>query len=227
MLNAVIVICLRSRHLAHVMGRSRFGAAKFPRCTFLAHMADAGVVQCQGMNSKLSKSGRRYARAVCCGLGIGLAVALLMKRPASTPTGQADLIVVNKQAHSLTLLRDGMVLRTYRVALGRGGPGQKTKAGDNRVPEGVYRIVGRNQRSSFYRALRIGYPTPAQLSEARRIGIDPGGDIMVHGIRNGLGWLGPLQQKVDWTKGCIAVTDSEMDEIWRSVADGTPIEIRP
>ena len=91
--------------------------------------------------------------------------------------------------------------------------------------EGVYRIVGRNPHSAFHRALRVGYPTPEQVRQAQARGVDPGGDIMVHGIRNGLGWLGSLQRQVDWTKGCIAVTDGEIDEIWRLIPDGTPIEI--
>jgi murein L,D-transpeptidase YafK len=139
--------------------------------------------------------------------------------------GPADRIVVAKQAHTLTLYRQGKVLKTYRVALGRGGIGPKLQAGDNRVPEGVYRIVGRNPQSAFYRSLRVGYPTPEQIRQAQARGVSPGGDIMVHGIRNGLGWIGPLQQQIDWTKGCIAVTDREIDEIWREVPDGTTIEI--
>jgi len=138
-----------------------------------------------------------------------------------------DAILVIKHTHTLTLLRGGRPVRQYRVALGRGGLGPKKQAGDNRVPEGTYRIVGRNEHSAFYRALRVGYPTPSQLATARARGIDPGGDIMIHGIRNGLGWLGPAQRLVDWTKGCIAVTDPEMNEIWSAVPDGTPIQIRP
>ncbi len=127
----------------------------------------------------------------------------------------------------MTLLEHGQAIKTYRVALSRGGAGQKLRAGDNKVPEGVYRIVGRNPHSAFHRALRIGYPSPEQAIRAKQTGIDPGGDIMIHGIRKGLGWVGPFQRSVDWTKGCIAVTDEEIEEIWRVVPDGTPIEIRP
>lgn len=141
--------------------------------------------------------------------------------------GPADRVVVDKGQHTLTLLREGRVLRGYRVALGRGGAGPKLTAGDNKVPEGTYKIVGRNSHSAFYRALRVGYPTPEQVALARSRGVDPGGDIMLHGIKNGLGWVGSLQSHVDWTKGCIAVTDGEIDEIWRAVPDGTTIEIRP
>ena len=142
-----------------------------------------------------------------------------------TIDGPADRIVVEKHAHTLTLYRQGNVLKTYRVALGRGGIDPKVQAGDNRVPEGVYRIMGRNSHSAFHRALKVGYPTRDQVRQAQARGINPGGDIMVHGIRNGLGWVGPLQRQVDWTKGCIAVTDREIEEIWRVVPDGTPIEI--
>ena len=127
----------------------------------------------------------------------------------------------------MTLYHNGEAIRTYRVALGRGGLQAKERAGDDRVPEGTYRIAGRNAHSAFYRALRIGYPTPDQVRSAQARGIDPGGDIMIHGIRNGLGWVGALQHEVDWTKGCVAVTDPEMDEIWRAVPDGTRVEIRP
>lgn len=151
-------------------------------------------------------------------------------RPRITPIKAsvvADRVMVEKSNHRLVLYRDGAVLRSYSVALGRGGIGPKDRAGDNKVPEGQYRIVTRNPHSAFYRALRVGYPTPQQVAAARTVGIDPGGDIMIHGIRNGLGWIGTLHRTVDWTRGCVAVTDEEMDEIWRLVPDGTPIEIRP
>ncbi|NUQ29883.1 MAG: L,D-transpeptidase family protein [Acidobacteriaceae bacterium] len=163
-----------------------------------------------------------------------LAIAAILivwgMRPRITPIKGsmiADRVTVEKSNHRLVLYRDGAVLRSYAVALGRGGIGPKERAGDNRVPEGQYRIVSRNPHSAFYRALRVGYPTPQQVAAARAAGIDPGGDIMIHGIRNGLGWIGTFQRTVDWTRGCVAVTDEEMDEIWRLVPDGTPIEIRP
>jgi murein L,D-transpeptidase YafK len=145
-------------------------------------------------------------------------------RAAVSPA--ADHIIVEKSVRRMTLLKDGRVVRTYRVALGRGGAGAKQKSGDNKVPEGVYRITGRNPKSAYHLSLRIGYPTPLQVLEARRRGIDPGGDIMIHGIRNGFGWLGKQHRLADWTQGCIAVTDEEIEEIWRLVPDGTRIEIR-
>jgi murein L,D-transpeptidase YafK len=154
-------------------------------------------------------------------------VLLIGCHQKSAPLPIADAIVVVKHTHTLTLLRDGQPIKQYRVALGRGGVGPKDRAGDNKVPEGTYRIVGRNPHSAFYRALRVGYPTPQQVAAAHTRGLDPGGDMMIHGIRNGLGWLGPAQRLLDWTKGCIAVTDPEMDQIFNAVPDGIPLEIRP
>ena len=156
-----------------------------------------------------------------------VAVWSLSKERALPPTARADRIVVDKHAHTLTLYRGETALKAYRVALGRGGSGPKARAGDDKVPEGMYRIVGRNARSAFHRSLKVGYPTPEQARRDARDGVPPGGDIMVHGIRNGLGGLGPLHRAVDWTRGCIALTDREMNEVWRAVPDGTPIEIRP
>ena len=161
-------------------------------------------------------------------LVLAIVAALLISSHHTTPPlPTADSILVIKHDHSLTLLHDGQPIKQYRVALGRGGLGPKQQAEDNRVPEGTYRIVSSNPHSAFYRALRVGYPTPQQAAAAHARGVDPGGDIMIHGIRNGLGWLGPAHRFIDWTKGCIAVTDPEMDQIWTAVPDGTPIEIRP
>jgi murein L,D-transpeptidase YafK len=151
---------------------------------------------------------------------------------AQSPVGESasragDRIIVLKASHEMTLFKNGHPLKTYRVALGRGGIGPKLRAGDDKVPEGVYRIVGRNGHSAFHLALRVGYPTPGQVSQARSRGVDAGGDIMIHGIRNGWGWIGSAHRQLDWTRGCIAVTNREIEEIWRLVPNGTVIEIRP
>ncbi|RYY46669.1 MAG: hypothetical protein EOP59_02435 [Sphingomonadales bacterium] len=147
--------------------------------------------------------------------------------PRRDPIAPAtDRIIVEKSAHRMTLLKNGRVVRTYRIALGRGGLGPKTRSGDNRVPEGTYRISGRNPDSAYHLSLRISYPTPSQAQAARARGIDPGGDIMIHGLRNGLGWIGTQHRRIDWTQGCIAVTNAEIEEIWRTVPDNVVIEIR-
>ena len=139
----------------------------------------------------------------------------------------ADRVVVNKAKRELVLLRGGKVLRSYRVALGREPVGAKQRQGDGRTPEGSYTISGRNPKSAFHLSLRISYPSAADRERARREGVDPGGDIMIHGLPNGQGSLGALHRVRDWTEGCIAVTDAEIEEIWKLVANGTPVEIRP
>lgn len=135
--------------------------------------------------------------------------------------------MVYKQERKLVLLAKGEVIRTYRVSLGGDPKGPKTQQGDHKTPEGEYVISGRNPRSHFHRALRISYPSQRDRENAARAGVNPGGDIMIHGLPNGLGWLGRAHLLYDWTDGCIAVTNQEIEEIWDLVPDGTPIEIRP
>lgn len=169
-------------------------------------------------------------RQLVVSLSIGLIalVGFVVWPRAPLPDGvTADLIRVEKGERRLSLLRSGDVMKSYRIALGANPQGHKRQAGDERTPEGRYSIAGRNPHSRFHRALRVSYPNAADVAQARERGVSPGGDIMIHGIRNGLGWIGPLHRFVDWTDGCVAVTDGEMDEIWRAVADGTPVEIVP
>jgi murein L,D-transpeptidase YafK len=148
------------------------------------------------------------------------------EQPPLPANAVADRIVVDKARHIMTLYSHEQPLRSYAVALGRGGLDSKTREADNRTPEGQYRIDGRNPRSAFHLSLHINYPEAGDVAKAAAHGENPGGDIMIHGIRNGLGWIGSSHRWLDWTAGCIAVTNGEMEEIWRVVADGTPIEIR-
>lgn len=140
---------------------------------------------------------------------------------------RADRILVEKAARRLTLLRDGRVLATDPVSLGFSPEGQKSRAGDGRTPEGTYAIAYRNPRSVAHLSLKVSYPTPEQARTAASEGRAPGGDIMIHGLFNGLSWLGPLHRRVDWTNGCVGVTNAEMEAIYARVDTGTPIEIRP
>jgi murein L,D-transpeptidase YafK len=140
---------------------------------------------------------------------------------------KADLVVVRKTARRLELYQGDHLLKAYPVSLGRQPLGQKRQQGDGRTPEGEYRLDYRNPNSSFHRALHISYPGSADISAARSRSIDPGGLVMVHGMKNGFGWLGRLHRVIDWTDGCVAVTNSEMDEIWRVVPDGTRIALKP
>lgn len=162
-----------------------------------------------------------YVRLACrC-----FALVIFASPVAATPL-QADKILIEKKSHQLTLLANGTKIKSYRVALGKGGLAPKTVEGDQLTPEGTYIIDSRNRNSDFYRALHISYPTPRQRADATRRGINPGGAIMIHGLRNGMSFLGLVHTWSDWTNGCIAVKNSEMDEIWSAVRNGTPVEIR-
>lgn len=121
----------------------------------------------------------------------------------------------------------GSNFKKYYIALGRSPIGHKRREGDGRTPEGLYRVDSRKLGSAFHLALHISYPNSRDMDAARKKGINPGGAIMIHGLRNGLGWVGRLHRVVDCTAGCIALTDWEVEELWRAVPDGTPIEIRP
>jgi murein L,D-transpeptidase YafK len=145
----------------------------------------------------------------------------------AAPESRADLIRVEKTARKLTLLRGSDILKTYRISLGRDPDGPKSQEGDGRTPEGRYLIDSRNGRSRFHLALHISYPDANDRARAQQRSLPPGGDIMVHGLPNGLSWLDRLHLNRDWTDGCIAVTDPEMDEIWARVATGTAIDILP
>ncbi len=139
----------------------------------------------------------------------------------------ADRILIEKAARKLTLYRGPEVIRTYRVALGSRPTGKKECHGDERTPEGQYVIDGRNKSSRYHRSLHISYPNAADREAAKRLKCNPGGDIMIHGLTNGYGWVGKLHTALDWTLGCIAVTNEEIEEIWNLVPNGTPIAIHP
>ena len=139
----------------------------------------------------------------------------------------ADKVLVEKKERRLTLLSKGEVIKTYRVALGASPIGPKERQGDNKTPEGIYVIDSRNTRSRYHLSLRISYPNERDRRRARELGVPPGGDIMIHGLKNGFSWIGASHIEDDWTNGCIAVTNQEIEEIYRFVPDGTIIEIRP
>ena len=158
-------------------------------------------------------------------LGVLLLVFLSAAFPASER--KATRVLVLKKDHKMQLFAGESVIKTYTVAIGRGGLAQKQRQGDHLTPEGLYQIDHRNKNSRFYRSLHVPYPNEADRERARKLGVEPGGDIMIHVVKNGLGWIGSLHRAIDWTDGCIAVTDAEMDEIWNLVPDGTPVEIDP
>ncbi|SRR6266496_956870 len=140
---------------------------------------------------------------------------------------KADRIIVHKKARTMELMHARQVLKSYKIALGGEPVGAKTRQGDHRTPEGVYLIDSRNAESKFHRSLHISYPNMADREHARKLGISAGGDVFIHGLPNGYGFVGPAHRARDWTDGCIAVTDQEIEEIWKLVDNGTPVEIRP
>lgn len=146
----------------------------------------------------------------------------------ATSADQADLIRVDKSDRRLELWRGDRLLGRYRIALGAAADaGAKAREGDERTPEGRYVIDWRNPRSMAHLSLHVSYPDAADRAAAGAAGQPPGGNIMIHGLPNGWGWLGRFHHLRDWTDGCMAVTNAEMREIWASVPDGTPIEIAP
>ena len=142
-------------------------------------------------------------------------------------TEPADKVLIEKKERRLTLLSKGEVIKTYKIALGGDPVGPKERQGDNKTPEGNYIIESRNGNSRYHLSLRISYPNEKDKMRAKEIGVSPGGDIMIHGIKNGYSWVGASHAGIDWTKGCIAVTNQEMEEIYKFVPIGTNVEIRP
>ena len=140
---------------------------------------------------------------------------------------KADLIVIEKANRTLHLYCNGEVIKTYRVALGGNPVGPKRVRGDEKTPEGEYVIDGRYLKSQFHRALHISYPNTADRARAKREGVDPGDAILIHGLPNGAGAIGAAHLVRDWTLGCIAVTNEEIEEIWRLVPDGARVVIKP
>lgn len=139
----------------------------------------------------------------------------------------ADRIVVHKADRRLELLRKGEVLRSYKVALGLQPVGHKERSGDFRTPEGRYTLSRRNPRSDFFLSIQISYPNDVDLRNAKSNGWEPGGSIMIHGLPNVLKRDLTYYQTRDWTDGCIAVSNSDMVEIWLLTQDNTPIDILP
>jgi len=154
-------------------------------------------------------------------------IIALQKEVFALQKGPADKILIEKQERRLTLTSKGKVLKTYKIALGGNPVGPKERQGDNKTPEGTYIIDSRNRDSRYHLSLHISYPNEKDRKRAKELGVSPGGDIMIHGIKNGFSWAGDFHTEVDWTKGCIAVTDEEIEEIDKFAPNGTIVEIRP
>lgn len=141
---------------------------------------------------------------------------------------QADAVLVKKSERALYLLREGRVLKQYKIMLGPHPKGPKLQEGDERTPEGRYTLDRKNANSHFYKSLRVSYPNAFDIERAQKYNVDPGYAIMIHGMKNSWSEKTAKQAlKFNWTDGCIAVTNHDMDEIWDAVDVGTPIDIQP
>ena len=139
---------------------------------------------------------------------------------------KVDRILIIKNTRTMMLMSGKQVLKSYKVALGAEPIGAKQQEGDHKTPEGDYVIDSKNPGSRFHLALHISYPNPRDRERARKLGVNLGGAIMIHGLERKYAWLGSLHRRTDWTDGCIAVTNYEIEEIWRLVSIGTAVEIR-
>jgi murein L,D-transpeptidase YafK len=147
---------------------------------------------------------------------------------APLPRGlTADRLVIDKSERTLTLYWHGVAIKVYRVALGGDPVAPKRRQGDARTPEGSYVVAQRLENSEFHRALQLSYPNAEDRARARAAFENPGGNIEIHGLRGGFDWVGSAHTLFDWTDGCIAVTNIEIEELFRAAPNGTPVEIQP
>ena len=153
-------------------------------------------------------------------------LTLFLSFPASA-IQKADMVLVIKSQNKMYLKKEDEIIKEYDVVFGANPKGHKEKEGDERTPEGKYILDYKKSDSAYYKSIHISYPNEEDIKKAKEKGVDPGGQIMIHGQRNYFGWLAFIMQWFNWTDGCIAVTNSEMDEIWNAVDIGTPIEIQP
>ncbi len=157
-----------------------------------------------------------------------LIVLLLIFQTANGESAQkADAVLVIKSEKRLYLMSKGEPFASLPVVFGAEPIGHKQARGDGRTPEGIYMLDYKNPNSNFYKSIHISYPNTKDRENAQRLGVDPGGDIMIHGQTNGWEWASSLVQLFSWTDGCVALSNRNMDRVWAAIDPGTPIEIRP
>jgi murein L,D-transpeptidase YafK len=161
------------------------------------------------------------------GVHLALPVFVISTPDTASAVDKADRVVVSKHDKTLSLYKGDRILASFHVVFGANPVGHKQEEGDQRTPEGVYVLDYKKADSAYYKAIHISYPNGDDAARAKKRGVSPGGAIMVHGQKNGWGWAAPLMQRHNWTDGCIALSNDDMDQVWKSVDAGTPIEIRP
>jgi len=158
---------------------------------------------------------------------ISAALAIFLFSGLAYSEQKADSVLVLKSESRLYLMREGKELASFKVVFGSNPDGHKQQQGDERTPEGHYILDYKNPNSKYYKSIHISYPNALDRENARKRGVRPGGDIMLHGQPNGYGGFSTIVQLFNWTNGCIALSNPEMDFVWDAVNPGTPIEIRP
>ena len=156
-----------------------------------------------------------------------LVTLLSLSTSLASADAPIDLVSVIKSEYKLQLVSSGIVQQEFHIALGGNPNGHKTQEGDGKTPEGIYTLDYKKSDSAFTKAFHISYPNSTDVSAAKAQGNKPGGQVMIHGQKNGLGWLTPITQRFNWTNGCIALTNKDIDTLWLSVKEGTKIEIKP
>ena len=162
-----------------------------------------------------------------CYKGLLIVLLLILQTANGESAQKADSVLVIKSEKRLYLMDKGERFASFPVTFGAEPVGHKQMQGDERTPEGHYTLTYKNPKSKFYKSIRISYPNAKDRENARRLGVDPGGDIMIHGLGKGWEWAASLAPFFSWTNGCIALSNRDMDQVWEAVDSGTSIEIRP
>lgn len=156
-----------------------------------------------------------------------VAIYYFYPEPELPPSSKVDRLVVYKSKRKMQVFANGKLLKTYRISLGGNPVGRKQFEGDNKTPEGIYIINDRNSESDYHKNLGVSYPNEQDIAFAFQNQKTAGGEIKIHGLRNGLGFIGKFHRFFDWTAGCIALTDNEVDELFDAVISNATIEIKP
>jgi murein L,D-transpeptidase YafK len=157
----------------------------------------------------------------------GLIVYYFYPEKALPSDTRINKLVVYKSKRQLLAYSNGQLIKTYKISLGKQPVGKKEIQYDNKTPEGNYTINCRETNSNFHKKLCISYPNKADKANAKRYGKEAGDNVEIHGLDNRYGFIGKFHRWYDWTSGCIALTDGEIDELFKAVKIGTPIEIYP
>ncbi|MCG6971663.1 MAG: L,D-transpeptidase family protein [Desulfobacterales bacterium] len=156
-----------------------------------------------------------------------LLILLLLIPTRATGMEKADFVLVIKSESTLYLKSGGKTLKKFHVVFGKRPKGRKVEEGDERTPEGRYILDYKKEDSAFYKSIHVSYPNEKDKRRAKTLGVNPGGQIMIHGQKNGFEWAASITQLFNWTEGCIALSNKDMDEVWDAVDAGTPILIKP